>query len=81
MPAGHNGELPRHGTAAGLEQAGRGNSLSACGLGVPREGGLGVLSGQVRDAAGGWEAAEGGVSAVMLVDVEPGVKGVAALGF
>src|SRR5215470_2515337 len=44
-------------------------------------GDLGVLSGQVGDAAGWWLAVERGVSAVMVVDVEPGVKGSAALGF
>jgi len=40
-----------------------------------------VLSGEVRDAAGGWEAAECGVPAVMVVRVQPGVKCLAAFGF
>ena len=43
--------------------------------------GLGVLPGQVGDAAGGREAFERGVSAVMVVDVQPGVKAPAAFGF
>lgn len=42
---------------------------------------LGVLPGQVGDAAGGRESLERGVSPVMVVDVEPGVKGGAAAGF
>jgi hypothetical protein len=41
---------------------------------------LGVLPGEVGDAAGGREATEGGVSAVMVVDVQPGVKCLAAFG-
>jgi hypothetical protein len=43
--------------------------------------GLGVLSGQVGDTAGGWVAAECGVCSVMVVDVQPWVKGGAPLGF
>jgi hypothetical protein len=35
---------------------------------------LAVVPGQVGDAAGGWSA-DGGVVAVMVVGVEPGVKG------
>src|ERR1700753_174937 len=42
--------------------------------------GLDVLSGQVGDAAGWGEAVECGVSPVMVVGVEPGVKGLAAAG-
>jgi hypothetical protein len=42
---------------------------------------LGVLPGEVSDAAGGREALERGVSPVMVVGVEPGVKRGAALGF
>ena len=42
---------------------------------------LAVLPGEVRDAAGGWEAAECGVSPVMVVGVQSGVKGGAPLGF
>src|SRR5262249_59985649 len=42
---------------------------------------LAVLSGQVVDAAGGRFATECGVSAVMVVHVQPWVKGGAAFGF
>jgi hypothetical protein len=40
-----------------------------------------VLPGEVGDAAGGWVAAECGVSPVMVVGVQPGVKGGAPGGF
>src|SRR5690606_37172525 len=39
-----------------------------------------VLSREVGNAAGGWEAAECGVAAVMVVDVQPGRKRGAAFG-
>jgi len=48
---------------------------------VYRAAGLGVLPGEVGDAAGGWEAFERGVSTVMVVGVQPGVKGGAPFGF
>ena len=42
---------------------------------------LGVLPGQVGDAAGGWMAADCGVSAVMVVGVEEGGQGGTPLRF
>ena len=47
---------------------------------VRPNGALAVVPGQVGDAAGGWEAFERGVSPVMVVGVEPGVKGGAPFG-
>jgi pimeloyl-ACP methyl ester carboxylesterase len=64
-------------TAAQAAYAGPGGSMSDPGL----AGRLAVLPGQVGDAAGGWVAVECGVSPVMVVDVQPGVKGGAAFGF
>src|SRR5580692_6175002 len=57
-------------------QRGRQTLVAACVTAV-----LAVLSGQVGDAAGGREAAECGVSAVIVVGVEPVWQGVAAGGF
>jgi hypothetical protein len=64
------------------------NAFRAC-LGVPALDGLNpaprrrlvVLPGEVKDAAGGWVASECGVPAVMIVGVQPGVKGGAPFGF
>jgi hypothetical protein len=45
-----------------------------------RRQGLGVVTGEVVDAADRWAAAEGGVGSVMVVPVDPGLQGAVAGG-
>ncbi|MEU7812275.1 SDR family NAD(P)-dependent oxidoreductase [Pseudonocardia sp. NPDC049154] len=59
-----NSAIPMRGGSAHCAAKAGVAMLSACGA-------LDVLPGQVGDAAGGWMAADSGVSAVVIVEVQP----------